>query len=232
MTVSALALVALALSLFTYRLVPSRTTQLAGDLVQRVETDERVVALTFDDGPTDADVTAILDALQRRGVTATFYLNGRDIDANPNAARRIVAGGHEIGNHTWSHRSMAWVTYGTVVDEVEATDAAIRATGYAGPITFRPPYGNKLLALPLYLAQHDRLTVTWDVSSEDFSGAAQTSGEIVDGIVEQTRPGSIILLHPWFGRTASLDAIGDVIDRLHADGYRFVTVSELLAPRG
>src|SRR5690606_2516706 len=118
-----------------------------------------------------------LDALEQRGVTATFYLNGRDIDANPDAARSIVAAGHEIGNHTWSHRSMAWVTYGTVADEVEATDAAIRATGYAGPITFRPPYGNKLLALPLYLAQHDRLTVTWDVSSEDFSGAAQTSGE-------------------------------------------------------
>lgn len=227
-TVSAMVAVALALSAFTYRLIPSRTTQLAGELVQRVETDERVVALTFDDGPTEAEVAAVLDALSQRDVTATFYLNGRDIHENLDATRRIIAAGHELGNHTWSHRSMAWVTFDTVVDEVESTDAAIRDAGYTGPLTFRPPYGNKLLALPLYLAQHDRLTVTWDVSAEDFSGASQSTDEIVDGILEQTRPGSIILLHPWFGRTASLDAIGEVIDRLHADGYRFVTVTELI----
>ena len=212
----------------TYRLIPSRTTQLAGELVQRVETDERVVALTFDDGPTDADAGAILEALAQRGVVATFYLNGKDIEANSEAMQAIVAGGHEIGNHTWSHRSMAFVSFDTVVDEIEPTDAAIRAAGYEGPITFRPPFGNKLLALPLYLAQHDRLTVTWDVSAEDFSGAQQSSSDIVDATVKTTSPGSIILLHPWFGRTSSQEAIGEVIDQLQAQGYRFVTVSDLI----
>jgi peptidoglycan/xylan/chitin deacetylase (PgdA/CDA1 family) len=213
-----------------YRLIPSRTTQLAGELVQRVDTDERVVALTFDDGPTDADAAAILEALADRGVTATFYLNGRDIEQNADAMRALVAAGHEIGNHTWSHRSMAFVTFGTVTEEIEPTDAAIRAAGYEGPLTFRPPFGEKLLALPLYLAQHDRVTVTWDVSAEDFSGA-QSADAIADRTVETTSPGSIILLHPWFGRTASQDAIGEIIDRLQAQGYRFVTVSELIALR-
>lgn len=225
---AALVIVAVAICFGTYRLIPSRTTQLAGELVQRVETDERVVALTFDDGPTNGDADAILEALAERGVVATFYVNGQDIEKNPEAMQAIIAGGNEIGNHTWSHRSMAFVTFDIVADEVESTDAAIRAAGYEGPITFRPPYGNKLLTLPLYLAQHDRITVTWDVSAEDFSGASQSSSEIVDATVAMTSPGSIILLHPWFGRTSSQQAIGEIIDRLQAQGYRFVTVSELI----
>ncbi len=231
MALAALVIVAVALGFGTYRLIPSRTTQLAGELVQRVDTDERTVALTFDDGPTDADADAVLEALALRGVVATFYLNGKDIEENPEAMQAIIAGGHEIGNHTWSHRSMAFVSFDTVADEVESTDAAIRAAGYEGPITFRPPYGNKLLILPLYLAQHDRITVTWDASAEDFSDAQQSSSEIVDGTVGMTSPGSIILLHPWFGRTSSQQAIGEVIDRLQADGYRFVTVSDLIVRR-
>jgi peptidoglycan/xylan/chitin deacetylase (PgdA/CDA1 family) len=214
-----------------YRLIPSRTTQLAGELVQRGDTDERVVALTFDDGPTDADADAILEALADRGVTATFYLNGKDIEQNADAMQALIAAGHELGNHTWSHRSMAFVTFDTVADEIESTDAAIRAAGYDGPLTFRPPFGNKLLTLPLYLAQHDRVTATWADSAEDFSGAPPSSDAIADRTVETTSPGSIILLHPWFGRTASQDAIGEIIDRLQAQGYRFVTVSELIALR-
>ena len=228
MTLAAIVIVAVALGFGTYRLIPSRTTQLAGELVQRVETDERIVALTFDDGPSDADADAVLDALAQRGVVATFYLNGRDIEQNSDAMQAIIAGGHEIGNHTWSHRSMAFVTFDTVADEVESTDAAIRAAGYEGPITFRPPFGNKLLTLPLYLAQHDRVTVTWDVSAEDFSGAEQSSSEIANATVGMTSPGSIILLHPWFGRTSSQKAIGEVIDLLQEQGYRFVTVSDLI----
>lgn len=230
-TLSTLVVAALSVGYATYRLIPSRTTQLTGELVHRVDTDDRVVALTFDDGPTEADAATVLDALAERGVLATFYLNGREIVANPDAMQRIIAEGHEIGNHTWSHRSMTFVTPDTVAEELESTDTAIRAAGYQGPVTFRPPFGNKLLTLPLYLARHDRLTVTWDVSSEDFSGAEQSSADIVDSIIATTRPGSIILLHPWFGRSASQEAIGEVIDRLAAEGYRFVTVSELLEAR-
>ena len=80
----------------------------------------------------------------------------------------------------------------------------------------------------MYLAQHDRVTVTWDVSAEDFSGAQQSTSDIVEGTVATTLPGSIILLHPWLGRTSSQNAIGEVIDRLQAQGYRFVTVSDLI----
>lgn len=212
----------------THRFIQTRSMQIAGDLVHRVETDERVVALTFDDGPTDADADAVLDVLADRDVPATFYVNGKDVEDNDATMRRLVEDGHEIGNHTWSHRRMVFVSPGTVAEEIESTDEAIRATGYDGPLTFRPPYGKKLVTLPLYLAEHDRLTVTWDVAYEDWSGNPQPSEDIIEATVANTRPGSIILLHPWAGRTAAQQAIGPVIDQLREQGYRFVTVSDLI----
>jgi peptidoglycan-N-acetylglucosamine deacetylase len=230
-TLALLAGLALAATLVGPRLISSRSTQLAGDLVQRVETDEPVVALTFDDGPTDADADAVLNALAERGVRATFYLNGKDVERNQDTVRRIIDGGHEIGNHTWSHRRMVFVTPETVADEIESTDRVIREAGYDGPLTFRPPYGQKLLILPLYLAENDQLTVTWDVTTEDFT-AADTRDTIIDKAVSNTQPGSIILMHPWWGRTATQEAIGPVLDQLQEEGYRFVTVSELLDMAG
>lgn len=211
----------------TSRLASSPSFQVAGTLVDRVETDDRVVALTFDDGPSDADADAVLDVLAARGVRATFYVNGMHV-AGSTSMQRLIAEGHEVGNHTWSHRRMLAVSADTVAQEVESTDAVIRATGYSGPLTFRPPYGKKLVTLPRYLAEHDRTTVTWDVAVEDFSGRAQTASDLADATVHDTRPGSIILLHPWFGRTSTQEAIGPVIDRLQRQGYRFVTVSELI----
>ncbi len=220
----------LGLGVVSYRMKNSTTFQVAGELVPRVDTGEKAVALTFDDGPTPADADAVLGALAERGVRATFFVNGKPLSEAPDVGRRLVEAGHELGNHTWTHRRMVLVTPAIVADEVEPTDDAIRSSGYEGEITFRPPYGDKLLTLPLYLANHDRTTVTWDVSPERWD-AEQTPDEIVDGAVSETRPGSIILLHPWNGRTSVQQAIGPVIDDLTAQGYRFVTVSELLAMR-
>ena len=91
--------------------------------------------------------------------------------------------------------------------------------------------GALLAAGAVYLARHDRTTVMWDVTAETFTDTPQTTGQIVDGTVSQTRPGSIILLHPWNGRTHTQEAIGPIVRQLRADGYTFVSVSELLAMR-
>ncbi|WP_040792841.1 polysaccharide deacetylase family protein [Nocardia paucivorans] len=215
----------LALLVGGYQLMNSRTFQLAGRLVNRVETTEKVVALTLDDGPSDR-APEVLDILAAAGVPATFYLNGRDLAARPELGAAIAAAGHEIGNHTYSHRRMVLVTPDTVADEVERTDAEIRKTGYQGPITFRPPYGKKLWALPRYLAEHDRTTVTWDVEPNSEGASVD---DIVAAAVEQVRPGSIILLHAMYADGAvSREAIPRIVAALRADGYRFVTVSELL----
>lgn len=117
----------------------------------------------------------------------------------------------------------------TIRSELDRTDAAIRAAGYTGRIDFRPPYGKKLVGLPLELQRRGTRTITWDVSSEDFTpGVVQTPEQISDGAMDQVRPGSIILLHPMNGRTATQQAAGLLIDRLTADGYRFVTVDQLI----
>ncbi|MFF2085160.1 polysaccharide deacetylase family protein [Nocardia sp. NPDC058176] len=207
-----------------YVLMNSRTYQLAGRLVDRVETDEKLIALTFDDGPSER-TPEILRTLAELDVPATFYLNGKDLAEHPEHGAAIAAAGHELGNHTYSHRRMVLVSGDTVRGEIERTDDEIRRTGYQGEITFRPPYGKKLWGLPKYLADHDRTTVTWDVEPDSRGG--ETREQIVADTLAQTRPGSIILLHVMF-RQPSADAVPDIVQGLREQGYTFTTVSDLL----
>ncbi|OXM60322.1 polysaccharide deacetylase [Amycolatopsis vastitatis] len=222
--------VALAGAFTLFEVSKSRTFQFFGTLVNRVETSEKIVALTLDDGPDPAGAHAILDTLRGRQVPATFFLIGRDIAAHPDLAHDIAAAGHEIGNHSFSHDRMIGVTPSWVADEVEATDALIRTTGYTGEILFRPPNGKKLFALPRYLADHHRTTITWDV--EPDSEGDPDAATIERATVDQVRPGSIILLHGMYGsREPTRQALVPILDRLKQRGYRFVTVSQLLAAR-
>ncbi|WP_432557750.1 polysaccharide deacetylase family protein [Granulicoccus sp. GXG6511] len=215
-----------------YKLVNSRTVQIAGELVARVNTTEKVVALTFDDGPTGRVTDAILRTLAEHDVPATFFVVGESVAADPRSARAIVAGGHQLANHSWSHPRMVLLGREKIAQEIERTDAAIREAGYDGPIEFRPPFGKKLVGLPRYLHQHDRRTIMWDVAVEDYSGGPpQSTDDLVRLTVEGVRPGSIVLLHPWQGRTPTQAAIEPVIEELKGRGYRFVTVEQLLALR-
>ncbi|MFD5175190.1 polysaccharide deacetylase family protein [Nocardia sp. NPDC058379] len=207
-----------------YVLMNSRTYQLTGRLVDRVDTDEKLVALTFDDGPTER-TPEILRTLAELRVPATFYLIGDNLAAHPEYGAAIAAAGHEIGNHSYSHRRMVLISGDTVRAEIERTDTEIRRTGYQGPITFRPPYGKKLWALPSYLAEHDRTTVTWDVEPDSAGGA--TRAAIVDDTLAQTKPGSIVLLHVMHGHESAA-ALPEIVSGLRARGYDFTTVSDLL----
>jgi peptidoglycan-N-acetylglucosamine deacetylase len=116
-----------------------------------------------------------------------------------------------------------------VSSEVGRTDSLIRAAGWRGPILFRPPYGYKLVALPRHLAREGRTTVTWDVEPDSYPDVAASPERIVRHVLDRARPGSIILLHPWYpSRATSLAAVGPLVDSLHARGYRVVPVGELL----
>ncbi|MEB3365907.1 polysaccharide deacetylase family protein [Saccharopolyspora mangrovi] len=221
--------VVLGLLAFGFReLVSARGFQLFGDLTERVETSEKVVALTFDDGPHPASTAEVLDVLREKRVPGTFFLIGRDLAAHPELGRRIAGEGHEIGNHTYSHERMVFVTPGFVAGEIERTDSLIRATGFRGEITVRPPHGKKFLALPHYLAEHHRRTITWDVEPNSSAAVDADPARIVEHVVRHVRPGSIVLLHPHYpsGRN-SRDSLGPMIDRLRDQGYRFTTVSGL-----
>jgi peptidoglycan/xylan/chitin deacetylase (PgdA/CDA1 family) len=214
-----------------YLLMNARTFQLCGGLTYRVETQRQVVALTFDDGPSDKG-PSIERALADRHVPATFFLIGSEMDKHPGVAERLVAEGHQIANHSYTHSRMVLVGADFVASEIERTDALIRKAGYTGDIVFRPPYGKKLYQLPHYLAEHGRKTITWDVEPDSDAGdpASNDPNAIARTTLDQVRPGSIILLHPWNGdHDADLAALPSIVDGLRAKGYRFVTVNDLLA---
>lgn len=208
----------------------ARTFQVFGDIVARVDTDRAVLALTFDDGPTDDHTQPVLEILKSHGVKATFFLTGRETAQNPEGAKAIAEAGHEIGNHSWSHNRMIFVSPTTVREEIESTDAAIRDTGYQGALYFRPPYGKKLISLPWYLAQHDRTTIMWDVEPEANTVAAADPQAMADYVLDNATNGSIIIMHVMYeSRGISRQALPAIINGLRARGFEFVTVSELLA---
>lgn len=208
----------------------SRTFQFFGIIVPRVSTSEKVVALTFDDGPTSSGTGEILRVLDEMKVKATFFVIGAELEQNMAEGRKIVAAGHELGNHSYSHVRMLLVTPSFVQQEIEKTDRLIRETGYSREINFRPPYGKKLFALPYYLSQTGRKTIMWDVEPDSEPKIASDSQRIIEETRSRVRPGSIILLHAMYeSRQQSLKAIPGIIENLKREGYRFVTVSELLA---
>ena len=131
--------VLLALTFGAWRLHDSRSVQLFGELVTSVATDDPVVALTFDDGPAVPHTDSILDLLRDEGVRATFSVTGEAVERRPALASRMLEEGHELGNHSYSHRPLVLVSPRTIRRKVERTDSLIRAAGADGPIHFRPP---------------------------------------------------------------------------------------------
>ena len=208
----------------------SRTFQFFGQFIPRVNTSQKVVALTFDDGPTPDATGRILSALDEGHVRATFFVTGAELEKNMAEGKKIVAAGHELGNHSYSHERMVLVTPSFVKQEVERTDRLIRDAGYQGEIYFRPPYGKKLFTLPYYLARTGRKSVTWDVEPDSYPEIAADSDKIAEHVLSRTQPGSIIILHVMYSsRGESLKAVEKIIEGLKAQGYSFKTVSELLA---
>jgi len=211
----------------TLRLSNSRTYQLFGDLVTRVETSDSLVALTFDDGPVPVYTDSVLATLNELGAQATFFMVGSAIKNHPEIAQRVIAQGSEIGNHSFSHSRLVLKAPSTVREEVEITDALIHTAGQQGQIYFRPPYGKRLLVLPLYLSRHRRPAVLWSLEPDTYHARAE---DMVQDVVQHVRPGAILLLHVEMpGRSQGRIALRRIIVDLQAVGYRFGTLSQLMA---
>lgn len=191
--------------------------------------DRRRVALTFDDGPDPEHTPALLDALAELDVPATFFLVGRAVDAHPELATRIAREGHEIGNHTYSHRYLPLARSRSVAAELAATDAAIaRATGIV-PTLARPPYGGRSPRNVRAFARSAKRLVTWDVNSFDWKG--KPADEVAQRVLERTRPGSIVLMHEAReGGEVTIDAVRLLVPQLRQQGFELTTVSDTMAP--
>ncbi len=206
--------------------LPSGYGRTPGITYSRVSIAEPYVAMTFDDGPHPANTPRLLDMLRVRNIKATFYVIGRNVDLYPNVARRIVAEGHEIGNHTYTHPTLSRLSDDTVRGELtKCRDAIARATGVQ-PRTMRPPYGALLQRQREWI--HSQLgysTIMWSVDPLDWRrpGASVVTSRILAG----TTAGSIILAHDLHAST--VDAMPATLDGLLRKGFKFVTVSQLLA---
>ncbi len=206
--------------------------QLIGTLVHHVPMERKLVALTFDDGPSPANTQKILDVLAKHHVPATFFMMGRHIEEHPELARAVAAAGHQIGNHTYSHHHMVWQTLGFTEREIDRTDALIREIGYDKTTVFRAPYGEKFLILPYALWKRGKTDVTWDAGGNDW--ATQNVEELLIPATTWPTPGSIILFHDGNEeadpeRPGTIEAVEKTIEIMQAQGYTFVTVDALIA---
>lgn len=186
---------------------------------------EKVVALTFDDGPWDGTTEQVLDILKQYNIKATFFWVGLHIQRHPELARQVVAAGHAIGNHTWRH-PLQTLDAATAAEEIGNTERLIYETTGVRASLFRPPGGNLNGSLVPY-AQGQKYTVTlWSVESGDYYVSAPL---IVDNVLRNVQPGGIVLMHDGGGdRSATIQALPQIITTLQQQGYRFVTVPELL----
>jgi peptidoglycan-N-acetylglucosamine deacetylase len=215
-----------------YWLMNSRTVQVMGDHVARVDTTRKVVALTFDDGPDEAYAGRLITDLEKQGARGTFYVIGAAAAQHLTALHELIDAGEELGNHTYDHRRLVFVSTTSCRDEVAATDSVLRGAGYTGPITVRPPFAKKLLSYPFEMASAGRTTVMWDLEPDSRSEIAGDPRAMTKYVLDGVRPGSIIELHPWAeGNAATRAALPLIMAALRQRGYEFVTVSQLLALR-
>ena len=209
------------------KLTQTSKFQILGELITHVDTKEKVVALTYDDGPNPPYTNQLLNLLERLQVKATFFVVGKNVEQHPETVQLLVSKGHELGNHSYSHAQLVWKTPWFVRSEIEKTDKLLRQLGVKQEIHFRAPYGFKLLILPYLLAKMHKKNIMWSVNPRDF---AEGNSEVIENyVVEQVRPGSIILMHDGGGdRSPTIAATEGLIQKLQEQGYQFKTVSELM----
>lgn len=181
----------------------------------------KCVALTFDDGP-GPKTDQLLDMLKQADALATFFVVGPNAERRPKTLVRMLAEGHEIGNHTWNHRVLTSLAPGGLTQEIGGTVAAVKeATGVA-PTLMRPPYGATNAKVK---AAAEVPVILWDVDTLDWK--VRDAKKVVANAVRDTKPGSIVLLHDIHSST--VEAVPAILRKLDAQGFHFVTVSQLLA---
>ena len=181
---------------------------------------QKVVALTFDDGPHPVVTKRILEILERHNAKATFFMVGERVLYHPAIVREVFRSGHEIGNHTWSHDNLMELDIDEIEKELSSTNKAIQQIIGKRPSVFRPPYGS----LTDSARRQISMQVTfWSVDTLDWK--YKDADLLLQEVESNVHDGAIILMHDIFPSTA--DGLEGVLQHLESQGYTFVTVSEL-----
>lgn len=185
-------------------------------------TQEKVIALTFDDGPDPIDTPDVLDILKEKNIRATFFVLGEAAHSNPNLLKRIVMEGHEIGNHSFNHDYQQR----RLVEEIKQTDQEVFAVTGTHTYFYRPPGGFLSKNQLETIKKNGHMVALWSVDSKDWRNPGIK--QIVDNVMKNVFPGAIILLHDGgYQRTQTVKALGPIIDALRDNGYQLTTLSEL-----
>jgi len=203
-----------------------------GDIVWEVKTDEKMIALTFDDGPNPRITPLILDLLKQYDAKATFFTLGSRVQQFPELARRVVAEGHELSNHTYNHLYFrSGLDEARYLDDILKAQQVIRQTTGQLPRLFRPPggYYNDAVVHAAKLAGINQVVIwSWHQDTKDWRNPGVD--KIVSKVLNNARNGDIVLMHDHAERTSqTVEALKTILPELKQRGFRMVTVSELLS---
>jgi len=210
------------------------TSPVFGKVYYKGDSHNKVVALTFDDGPNEPYTSEILDILDKNNIKATFFCVGKNVELYPETAKRIVDEGHVLGNHSYVHDANHAVTDFGARDLVKAEQTISDVVGVR-PHLYRPPHGKKSPWELEEIKRQGMIEVTWSVSTGELN--THSYEKVADRLVDETHPGEIMLLHDGYGtehncpkadKSVTVEALPIIIQKLQAEGYTFVTVPELL----
>jgi len=195
--------------------------------------DGKRISLTFDDGPSERFTEPVLAILHEHHVPATFFLCGKNVDDHPELVRRIVAEGHMIGNHTYSHPFMYFKSRRRMADEIDRAQQAIESVAGFRPKVFRPPYGARWFGLVPTLVARGIHMVLWSATGYDWKHDVPG---IVRSALKELKPGAIILLHDGretrpiteIDRSKTVQALPQILTGARKLGYTFVPLTEFL----
>jgi peptidoglycan-N-acetylglucosamine deacetylase len=214
---------------------PAVPAHLRGKDVTEIPTGDRVVALTFDAGANSAGLPSILGTLADQQVPATFFLTGQWVDINPDGVAVIHEGGHRLGNHSMTHPHLPALSDQAIRDEVQGAEQRILAAGADPRPLFRFPFWDRDERTIATVNDLGYVAVRWTVDTLGWKGTSggMSAPEVADRAVNALRPGEIVLMHlganPEDGTTLDADALPDMIERMRAAGYTFVTLDALLS---
>ena len=211
----------------TFSEAVTETPQGADVVYHSHKNDRMEIALSFDDGPHPRLTPVILSILEEYGIKATFFMVGENVGYYPDAARAVVEAGHEIGNHTFSHRRFNRMNEAQILEEIHDCEHAISEVSDA-PIRFiRPPEGQMNETLCRVIGGLGYRIILWDVDTRDWAHTAPA--EIARHILDNVQAGDIILMHDFIGHNSPTpEALRLVLPELLSRGYHFVTVGELV----